>query len=179
MTIFHVLPWAGLLFGMMYGAKCGSRFGSASGVVGAILGGAVGFVLGRVPFFLVLKSIQKDFSKKTVEDLRRMLRDPAFLAPNTVLLELGSRGENLEGELPVVLDMLVAPSRERRIRGWHALASAFPECAKLIADYRIDDAPEECHRKTQKLRGAEPGAAPNGGPAKPLGISGVAEGPPS
>jgi hypothetical protein len=179
MTIFHVLNLGGLAFGLVYGAKLGSSLGLVVGVIGAIVGGAIGFIVGRLPLLLALKLIQRSFSKKSVEDLRAMLRDPEFLAPNTVLLELRSRGEDLEPELPVVLDMLVAPSRERRIRGWHALATAFPDRAERITDYRVDDAPEECQRKVQKLRSAEPGAPPSAGPAAPLSNSGVTEGPPS
>lgn len=165
MTIFHVLPLAGVMLGLICGAKFGLGFGSVAGVFGAVAGGVIGFFLGWIPLILVLKSVQRDYRRKTIEELRGMLRNPGFPAPNTVLLELGARGEDLEPELPVVLDMLAAQSRERRIRGWHALASAFPERAKLITDYRIDDAPEECQRKIQKLRIAESGAVPDGGPA--------------
>lgn len=49
------------------------------------------------------------------------------------------------------------------MKGWHALASAFPERAKLIADYQIDDEPEERHRKIQRLKNAQSGAASNDG----------------
>ncbi|MGA2175656.1 MAG: hypothetical protein ABSH38_11810 [Verrucomicrobiota bacterium] len=108
-----------------------------------------------------------------------MLRDPGCLIPNAVLLELGSRGQDLQPELPVVLDMLAASSRDRRIRGWHALASAFPDRAKLLSDYRLDDTSEECQRKVQKLRSAEPGAQQNRGPTMPADNSGATERPPS
>jgi hypothetical protein len=39
---------------------------------------------------------------------------------------------------------------------------------------------DDCARFVRELaRDAQPGAAPNGGPAKPVGKSGVTEGPPS
>lgn len=161
MTIFDIACLAALIFGLIHGADFGSRFGSVGSIVGAIFGGTVGLILGRVPFFLALKLGQRNLSNKTVEDLRSMLLDSEEFAPNIVLLELGSRGEDLEQDLPVVLDMLVAPSKERRRRGWHALASAFPERAELISEYRIDDTLEECRRKTLKLRSAEPDAVSN------------------
>jgi hypothetical protein len=179
MTIFHVLLLAGLILGAIWGGKLGSHFGILAGVVGGILGACIGFVAGRIPFILVLRCIRRDFTKKSVEELRIMLRDPGCLIPNAVLLELGSRGQDLQPELPVVLDMLAASSRERRIRGWHALASAFPDRAKLFSDYRLDDSPEECQRKVQKLGSVEPGAPQNRGPAMPADKSVAAEGPPS
>jgi hypothetical protein len=100
----------------------------------------------------VLKSVKRDLSSKTIEELRAMLRAPVCLSPNTVLLELGRRGHDLEVDLPVVLDMLVSPSRDKRIRGWHALASAFPKQAKVISDYRVDDSLDQLQSKIQRLR---------------------------
>lgn len=178
-TVFHILPGMGLVFGALGGFALGYRFGTIPGIICGALGGGVGLVCGRVPLVLVLKSMKRDFRGIRTEQLRTMLRDPGFLAPNVLLLELGARGEDLEREMPVVLDMLTAPSRERRMRGWHALESTFPARARTISDYRIDDTPDECRKKIQRLMIAEPGAAPNAGPATQLGNSGVVEGPPS
>ncbi len=178
-TVFHILPGMGLVFGALGGFALGSRLGTIPGIMCGALGGGVGLVCGRVPFVLVLKSMKRDFRGMTTAKLRAMLRDPGFLAPNALLLELGARGEDLEREMPVVIDMLTAPSRERRVRGWHALESAFPARARIVSDYRIDDTPDECRKKIQRLSIAEQGAAPNGGPATQLGNSGATEGPPS
>ena len=178
-TIFHILPGMGLVLGSLGGFALGSRLGMIPGIICGALGGGVGLLCGRVPFVLVLKSIKRDFGGIRTEQLRTMLRDPGFLAPNVLLLELGARGEDLERELPVVFDMLTAPCRERRIRGWHALESAFPARARTISDYRIDDAPDECRKKIQRLMIGVPGAVPNGGPATELGNSSVTDGPAS
>lgn len=178
-TVFHILPGMGLVFGALGGFALGSRLGTIPEIICGALGGGAGLVAGRIPFILVLKSMKRDFRSKTTEQLRAMLRDPGFLAPNVLLLELGSRGEDLEREMPVVLDMLTAPDRQRRIRGWHAFESAFPKRAKILNDYRIDDTPDECWKKIQRLRIAEPGTAPNDGPAAQPGSSGATEGPSS
>lgn len=175
-TLFHVIPVIGCAFGSLGGFTLGSRLGTIPGIMGGILGGGVGLVCGRMPLALVLKSMKRDFSGKTPNDLRAMLRSPGVLAPNVLLLELRARGENVECELPIVLDMLTAPAREVRIRGWHALVSAFPEQARSINDYRIDDPLDESRRKIQKLRIVEPGEAPAHGSAMQPGNPGAVDG---
>jgi hypothetical protein len=116
-----------------------------------LVGGILGLKFGRLPLFLTIKFLRRDLSKKTVEQLRAELHNPNCLAPNVLILELGTRGEKVEQELPVVLDLLCSPLRDRRIRGWHALASVFPERAKIISDYRIDDSVEKRQEKIQKI----------------------------
>jgi hypothetical protein len=155
MTIFDMIPLMGMLFGMLFGIKVGSPFGVVAGGFGALIGALVGGILGRMGGRLLLmgtvKLLHRDFSKKTVEELRTMLHDPNCLAPNVLILELGTRGEKMEQELPVVLGLLCSPMRDRRIRGWHALASVFPERAKIVSDYRIDDPVEKCQEKIRKI----------------------------
>jgi len=175
-TVFHILPGMGLVIGGLGGVALGSSLGTTSGIILGVLGGGAGWVCGRLPFVVVLKSIKRDFRGLTTDRLRSLLRDPGFLAPNVVLLELGSRGEDIESEMPVVLEMLIAPSRERRMRGWHALESAFPARARMVSDYRIDDTPDQCRTKIRQLIVADLGAAPNDGPKETSGNSGIADG---
>lgn len=177
-TVFHILPGMGLVIGGLGGAALGSSLGTTPGIILGVLGGGVGWVCGRLPFFMVLKSIKRDFRGLATDRLRSLLRDPGFLAPNAVLLELGSRGKDIESEMPVVLDMLIAPSRERRMRGWHALESAFPARARMVGDYRIDDTPDQCRTKIRRLMVADLGAAQNDGTKDTLGNSGFGGGPP-
>jgi hypothetical protein len=153
MTIFEIAP----LIAAFFGISCGAKFGSEFGQVGAWLGGLVGGILGwfcwRLPLMWLAKRLdqKRNFSSKTIEELRTILHDPNCRNPNVVLLELGTRGEKMELELPVVLNLLVSPAKETRIRGWQTLASVFPERAKIISDYRIDDSVEKCQEKVQKL----------------------------
>ncbi len=111
MSIFHVLPVADLVVGAVYGAWLGSFFGLAIGAVGGVVGAILGFVPGSMSLILATLVFQHQYSKKSLEELRQMLRDPMCLAPNIVLLELRSRGEDLERELPVVFDMLTDPNQ--------------------------------------------------------------------
>jgi hypothetical protein len=155
-TIFEMIPFCGIFFGILLGIKIGSHFGGIAGgfggfLIGAVVGGIFGRIVGRLTLMGTVKLLHRDFSKKTVEELRTMLHDPNCLAPNVLILELGKRGEKTDQELPVVLDLLRSPLRDRRIRGWYALASVFPERAKIISDYRIDDSVEKCKEKIRKI----------------------------
>ncbi len=152
-TIFDIIPLYAIILGICVGVKLGTVFGH----VGAVIGGMVGGILGWFGWRFLLMGIckwldrKRNLSNKTVEELRAMLRDPNCPIPNVALLELGIRKQNMEQELPVVLDMLISPMKQRRIRGWRTLASVFPERAKLVSDYRIDDSIEKCREKIQKL----------------------------
>jgi hypothetical protein len=151
MTIFDVMPLAGIIFGILFGVKFGSQFGDVGAGVGAVIGGTLGWLCWRLLLMWTCKWLdrKRNLSNKTVEELRAMLRDPNCPIPNVALLELGIRNQNMEQELPAVLDMLVSPLKQRRIRGWRTLASVFPERAKLVADCRIDDSIDKCKEKIQ------------------------------
>ncbi len=152
-TLFHALVLAGLLFGALFGARAGSAlFGPVGGVFGGIVGAITGLVVGRIPELLVLRSLARDFTPKSSAELRSYLRSPACLTPNCVLLELRRRGEDIRGELPVVVDLLVSEDAGRRGHGWAALTSAFPELVEQVRDYRVGDSVDECRRKTEILR---------------------------
>jgi hypothetical protein len=153
LTLFHVFMLGGLVFGFAFGLSAEAKlFGVAGGVIGGLLGGYLGLRVGRIPELLVLRSLKRDLSSKTVPELRAYLHSPACLTPNCVLLELRSRGEDSRQELPVVADLLSSEDVGRRGHGWAALTSAFPELVGQIRDYRIGDSAEECRRKTEILR---------------------------
>jgi hypothetical protein len=153
-TIFQMAPLCLIVFGIICGAKIGSKFGHIGLGIGAVIGGFVGWlVCWRLPLMGICKWLdrKRDLSDKAVEELRAMLRDPNYKSPRLVLLELGIKGEKMENYLPIILDLLVSPFAETRRRGWLTLASVFPERAKLISDYRIDDPVEKCIEKVQKI----------------------------
>jgi hypothetical protein len=165
LTLFDILPVFGACAGLGLGIASGAwLLGTPGALAGALVGCVCGFFAGRVPRLVVLRLLGRELAAKSVADLPADLRSPRCLIPNVVLLELLSRGEDIRPDLPVVLDMLVSADSARRGFGWAALASAFPELAASIADYRIFDPVEECHRKTDRLRvAAEQGAAADGG----------------
>jgi hypothetical protein len=152
-TLFHVIRLVGMAFGMALGLSWGVRLlGPVGGVLGAIAGGLLGLLVGRLPELLALCLIARDLRGKSENELRESLHRADCPTPNCVLLELRRRGVDIEAELPVVLEMLVAEDMGRRSHGWAALTSAFPEQARQIAGYRISDPVEECRRKIEPLR---------------------------
>jgi hypothetical protein len=152
-TIFDVLPLYAIIIGIVAGAKLGTRFGHGGAIICGIVGGVLGFFCWRLFLMSVCKWLdrKRNLNHKTVEELRAMLRDPNCKSPRLVLLELGIKGEKMENYLPTILDLLVSPLAETRRRGWLTLVSVFPERAKIISDYRIDDSIEKCREKIQKL----------------------------
>lgn len=152
-TFYDLLVSAGLLFGATFGAVSGAAlFGAVGGVIGGIIGAVVGVLAGRIPLVQGLRSVQRDLSAKSVEELRSYLRSPDCFTPNCVLLELDRRGEDIQCELPSVVDLLNSEDAAKRRLGWAALTSAFPELVESAHDYRIGDSFDECRRKTEMLR---------------------------
>jgi hypothetical protein len=152
-TLFHLLALVGLSCGAALGGSAGwGMFGVVGAVVGSIAGAVAGFAVGHIPLLIVGRSLAKDLGKKTSDELRAHLHSRECLTPNCVLLELRRRGEDIQRELPVVLDLLVSEEVGKRSLGLAALTSAFPELAERLRDYRIGDSVEECRRKTEVLR---------------------------
>jgi hypothetical protein len=155
-TIFDIIPLYAIIFGIYVGVKFGSAFGHIGAVIGGVVGGFLGWFGWRFLLMGICKWLdrKRNLSNKSVEELQAMLRDPKCKVPNAALLELGVRGEKMENYLPVILDLLVSPLMETRRRGWLTLTSVFPEHAKIISDYRVDDSVEKCEEKIRSLRPA-------------------------
>jgi len=154
-TFFDLLKLVGVVVGIAFGVAGGARvFGVVGGITGALVGGYLGFVLGRIPEDKAMRSVVRQLRRKSVAELRAYLHSPKCPTPNCVLLELHQRGEDILQELPIVLDLLVSEDVGRRGFGWAALASAFPELAGQVRDYRIGDSIDECKRKVETLRRA-------------------------
>ena len=152
-TVFHLFRLVGVLAGIPIGAKLGSRLGGPVGVVlGAVLGAVLGYVLSSLPELLVVRAWAREYSGKSTDELRAELHGVGCLTVNLHLLELRRRGEDINGELPFLLDLLCSDSRERRIRGWAALTSVFPDAAASIVSYHIDDPPEARRSSVAPLR---------------------------
>ena len=152
-TIFEIIPLALIIFGIVFGVKLGSRYGDVAAGIGAVVGGVLGLFCWRLPLYWTATFLdrKRDFSRKTVEELRAMLRDPNCRVPNVVLLELAKRGQNMKQELPLVFDMLTSPLPERRYLGRRTLVSVFPERARLVGNYRADESVEKCKEKVWKI----------------------------
>ncbi len=153
LTVFHLLQLVSACVGIAFCVAIGiDWFGVIGGVVGAIAGGFLGSGVGHLPVFLILRSLARDLGRKSSGELRESLHQLNCKIPNLLLLELKRRGEDINSELPIVLDLLESEETGPRSRGWTALASAFPELAQQIRDYRIGGSVEECRGKTEILR---------------------------
>ena len=157
-TIFHVLQFAGLVFGALIGWKLGSGFyGVPGAVAGTVLFAFVGYQAGNLPWRLVLLFEKKRFSKQSTQELIEGLRGRYLFCPNLVLVELRTRGEDVRPFIPYLCELMTSDDIGTRSRGWVALKSAVPEYAALIPAYHPALGKDECIRiaETLKPRGSE------------------------
>jgi hypothetical protein len=151
-TGFHVLMVVGLVAGLWLGWTGGKiALGTFGGILGAAVGAWLGFLMGQMPLYFGIRLYGRRFASQTTEKLKESLI-AGQAPPNLGLLELQRRGEDIRSYLPMLLDMLVAEDTSLRGFGLAALASAFPDLAKQINDYRITDSVESCRLKTAGLR---------------------------
>jgi hypothetical protein len=152
-TAFHFINLVAICLGLALGAAGGAKlFGSTGGLIGALIGGYAGFILGGLPEWLVFRSLALALARESADELRSFLRSPNCQIPNLVLMELASRGEDITGELNVVLDLLESEDVAQRGRGWAAMISAFPEVAAKVRNYRIGGSVAECREQIAPLR---------------------------
>jgi len=160
-TIFHVFILVGLAAGAAAGGILGAKyFGWPGRILGALLGAWAGGIVGNIPYLITLKWMAREIVKKSNDELRAELHDSKCLTPNLLLLELDRRGEDIRRELPLVLEMLTAEDTSRRGPGWAALTSAFPELARRVKNYCVNDSVEVCRQKIEVLR-QKPDASAN------------------
>src|SRR5262249_52498960 len=100
-TIFNLLELWGLVWGCLIGGNFGfTHWGVLGAGIGAPIGGYLGLVIGRIPFFVGLRYLKRRLARKSVDHLRSELHNSGCSVPNCVLLELQSRGEDIQRELP-------------------------------------------------------------------------------
>lgn len=73
------------------------------------------------------------------------------LPPNSRLLELSQRGNDIQKELPYVHAMLASDRMDRRTNGWAAFTSAFPELVAHTPGYNSIDPTASCVANSQPL----------------------------
>ena len=154
------------LIGVVLGTVAGSVLGfEMLGVWGALGGGLASlWVSGRLALGFrrrELLRIRRLFRHRSTEDLHDEVMGRRCMMPNVALLELGSRGVDLGPYLGGVLELLESKVEGDRIRGWAALASAYPGWAENIPGYpsQIRSLPA-CREKAGHLRVLLRGAAP-------------------
>lgn len=150
-TLFHVTYLLGMIAGTATGAWLGSRWLGLGGLVaGAVIGFFAGAMIGQSPLLVALMIAQRKLSRMTSEELRDLLHSDDCMAPNTVLLELLTRGEDISIERQYLCSLLMSDDSHRRMRALAAMNSVFPELVKLIPNYQPYSSTEDC------LRNAEP-----------------------
>lgn len=146
------LKLCALLVGGAGGLGAGTGlFGPWGGAAGCAVGILLGAWVGRRIELESMRELVTELATGTSEQLRASLKSPDCLAPNCVLLELKSRGEDIQRELPVIHGLLVSEDVPTRGRGWAALTSAFPELTEKVSGYRVTDTTAECRRKAAPL----------------------------
>jgi hypothetical protein len=151
-TLFHLIRLIAIVAGVSYGWTYGNRLlGIAGAVVGVPLGFILGNIVGWIPERLALKSSVAKLRRLSEEELRAQIRNPACCIPNLFLLELNSRGLSIDEHVIDVMYMMRSDDAARRGFGWAALTSAFPELAKEVRGYRINDPVETCIQNTMPL----------------------------
>jgi hypothetical protein len=156
-TVFHVAELVGAVFGVAIGWMIGrSEFGWVGGLGGALLGAPLGWLGGRVPYLIARLLLHVTLSRESKDQLRARLRDGVMWSLyQDVMKELRRRGEDVRGELPLVLTLLTADWGAQRHRGWYMLRCSFPDLAAQIPDYDPTHTAAQCRAKTESLRPAK------------------------
>lgn len=151
-TLFDLIRLLAIVCGVV---ALGSIGRNTFGVLGCVIGVPIGFVfgalIGQLPLVVVLKLMSRRFGSMTVEELVNDLHGNACLAPNILLLELNRRGVDIQCELPFVQSLLASNEMHRRMAGWAALTSAFPELVGRIPGYSPTATTAECQAKCKPL----------------------------
>lgn len=168
-TLFDIFILCGALVGGIEGASNGFEyFGLFGGIVAAAAGGCAGFLVGKLPWALLLAWMRRSLNRESSQRLReRVRRGREYFMSHLLLAELMRRGEDVSGELPAILELLRSGSADHRRFGWGALIVAFPHYAAQIPEYQPSAATELCRSVASRLGpGSLGGAAESSGSAR-------------
>ena len=156
MTLFAVLPLAGIVFGIIGGLSLGHRYFGVMGViVGAISGAVVGIVVGSLPGYFMQEQLFREMQRSSNEELKAKLEHPMWSFYQTLaLVNLQVRGDDVQPYLGRVLGLLESGDQVTRSFGRDALRLVFTPLAKQLDDLGYDPnvKVEECRTKVAKLR---------------------------
>ena len=151
-TLYHLIRLLGMVGGATaLGAVGWNTFGLPGCVAGAPFGLVLGAIVGQLPLVIALKLLSQRLEQMTDEQLTDELHDPACRTPNLLLLELNRRGVDIQRELHFVQSLLASDEMHRRVAGFAALTSAFPELLDRIPDYSPTATTAECRAKAKGL----------------------------
>ncbi len=161
LTLFHLAELVGALLGVAISWMIGrTEFGWVGGLGGALLGGPLGWLGGRVPYLIARSLLHVTLRGETTDQLRARLRDGVMWSLyQDVMKELRRRGEDVRGELPLLLTLLTSDWGAQRHRGWYMLRFFFPDLAAQIPDYDPTQTAAECRAKTERMRPLKNGSS--------------------
>ncbi len=144
-TMFDLLGFVGLCAGICVGAKYG-------GVIGAAIGALAGLLLGRLPYSAASWAARRKLEQASSQALRERLRSgKEYFIAHLLLAHLMKRGEDVSGELPVIVGLIKSASSEQRRFGWAALKFAFPDNASKLAGFDPRDSVEKCREAASRI----------------------------
>ncbi len=133
-TMFDLFAISGTMLGVIFGARYGFvAFGSGGAVVGALSIGLLGFVIGRLPYAIIMARTKRQLTRESSARLRQRLRSGAeFYLSLFFLAALMQRGEDVADELPAILSLVQSTDPERQRVGKESLRLAFPDVAAKL-----------------------------------------------
>ncbi len=142
---------SGTIAGIFVGDDRLGLFGGIGGaIVGLLMFGYIAGILGRWNDRQTLRRMRRELAPLSVRELRSRLS--TSLTPNYILVELKLRGENISEDIETILRMLEHEVSYRRILGWAAFLSGFPQWADSIRGYNPNRSVFECQKKVAELR---------------------------
>jgi len=150
-TIFDVVAVGVFLAAVISGARVGYGVaGVTGGIGGALVGAFAGFAIGRLPFLIAFRWARRRFRRQSTDDLRSDLASKYYIV-HLILGELMRRGEDISGDLPVLLGLLSSDASDKRDFGLAGLRLGFPELAKRIRDYDASESVTICRSKVARF----------------------------
>jgi hypothetical protein len=145
-TIFHLLNLLGSLLGLYFGLRTGLHyFHLPVAILCSILGLITGMLLGAIPRYLAEKSFWKEITQSPDSRLLQIIQQDRWNFRQTMaLLQLSTRGHDVQPHLPRILSMLESESPETRAFGFDALRIVYTELANQIPTYDPSQSAEKC-----------------------------------
>ena len=126
--------------------------GIIGGLLGLFSGSAIWCILKRGDDQSMIRSAKKEFSDKSVEELRELLHEGKTLTPNLLLIALMLRGEEIDQDIFPVLNLLESEVSYSRVLGFAALRTGYPYLKQFICDYSPMNSLDVCRSQVSELR---------------------------
>jgi hypothetical protein len=125
-------------------------------IVAGLLMAIVGFVVGFLPFYFLERWRTKRMIRRIETggdaDLWKIVDLGLWNFEYALaLLQLGARGQDVQRELPVVLNRMASIDRQCRRYGWDALRLVFYDEAESLGGYDPNASAEDCMAKVKHL----------------------------